>query len=108
MAAAVELDVFCLLEHIEQFCFFGKLCFVNPSGDHLQQPIPLSVKMEDLLRVVLTQHREIAAAAGLSDHRSNYHRVPLSLKMEELLGVVLVQRKKIAAMAGLSERQLAT
>ena len=46
-----------LLEHIQRFCFFGDLCFVNPSGDHLERPMPLSVKMEDLLKVVLAKRR---------------------------------------------------
>jgi hypothetical protein len=63
-----------LLEHIQKFCFFGKLCFVNPSGDYFENPIPLSVKLEDLLKVVLAKRREIAAKAGLSDNSLSGHR----------------------------------
>ena len=77
-------DVFCLLGHIERFCFFGDLCFVNASGDNLEQPSPLSLKTEYLLHVVLAQRREIAAAAGLGDKKLAHHQATPS-QMKDMI-----------------------
>ena len=66
-------DVSSLIEYIQKFCFFGDLCYVNPSGERMEQPLPLSVKMEDLLVVVSEQRRKIAEASRFDISRLSHH-----------------------------------
>ena len=77
-------DTSSLFEHIQQFCFFGELCFMNASGERFEQPLPLSLKMEDLLRVVSAQRGEIAAAAGLRDSSMSRHHATQS-QMKDMM-----------------------
>ena len=44
----------------------------------MEEHIPLSVKMEDLLNIVLAQRREIAAVAGLSHKKLAHHQATVS------------------------------
>jgi hypothetical protein len=74
-------DVSSLIEYIQKFCFFDDLCYVNPSGEEMEQPLPLSVKMEDLLSVVSEQRRKIAETSRFDiSHLSHHHATDLEMK----------------------------
>ena len=57
---------------------------MNASGERFEQPLPLSLKMEDLLRVVSAQRGEIAAAAGLRDSSMSRHHATQS-QMKDMM-----------------------
>ena len=77
-------DASSLIEYIQQFCFFGELCYLNPSGERFDQPVPLSQKMEDLLLVVSAQRRRIATASRLDQSSLSHHRAT-DLEMKEMI-----------------------
>ena len=62
----------------------GTFADVNAYVERLEQPIPLSVKMEDLLNIVLAQRRKIAAAASLS-HKELAHHQATPSQMKDMI-----------------------
>ena len=42
-----------IIDYIENVCFKGKLLYMNEFGEPVETPVPLGVKMEELLRVCL-------------------------------------------------------
>ena len=44
-----------VMKFIEDNCFFGNLCWINCTGDTVQTPIPIALKMETLLAAARTQ-----------------------------------------------------
>ena len=46
-----------VMKFIEDNCFFGDLCWINRSGDAVQTPISLPLKMETLLEAARTQRQ---------------------------------------------------
>ena len=67
-------DVSSLLKYIQEVCFFGDVCFIDPFGEQLSEPAPLSVKMNDLLTIVLEQRQMIATISGFAESQLSSHR----------------------------------
>ena len=72
------------LEHINESCFAGDLCFPTPTGDRLEKAAPLHVKLEDLFRICLTRRSDMAEANGWSD-ADMHTRVATSDEMREMM-----------------------
>ena len=87
-----------MLKYIEEVCFFGDVCFIDPFGEQLSEPAPLSVKMNDLLTVVLDQRKMIAAISRFEQTQLSYHRAtPYEMKemwKEWQYNVVLWMKKE--------------
>ena len=76
-----DAEVSSLLDHTKLFCFHGELCYIDGYGEHFDRPMPLSLKMEELLRVVTDKRRDIVAAAGLSEESlSHHHATPTEMQ----------------------------
>ena len=52
-----SIEVMYLLTLIQNNCFFRELCWMNSKGDAVQTPMPLLLKMENLLEAARKQRQ---------------------------------------------------
>ena len=74
------------LDYIGRCCFQYKLLYMDPYGNTVETPVPLSLKMETLLRVVLNQRQLHLNRLRLRGHESGYVSVH-DMKVDPVWGM---------------------
>ena len=69
------------IDYISKSCFFGNLLMKNRFGETLEKPMPLAVKMEQLLEEALQQRRRHFFGRELASDRRTY--VNTDMRIEE-------------------------
>ena len=67
------------MQYIQKCCFHKDLCYKTKDGEHLNEAMPISAKMEELLQIALAKRQEIPGVAASRTH------VATEAEMQELM-----------------------